>query len=111
MKITILFSIVLFSSQVFAEYKIPVADSQESSPPIITGKVISISGSSLTVLSNDKEIKVLINRNTQIFTVYGGYVFLSQICSSENIEIWYNNPTDNILNTAAAAIRVPRKCN
>ncbi len=102
--------LLLFPCFVLAEYKLPVADDQESSPPAITGNVKSINGNILIIESGSEEVSVFTNNDTHVFTVYGGFVLVSEICKHTEIEIWYKSPEENIKTTFAAAIRVPYKC-
>ena len=102
--------LLLFPCFAIAEYKVPIPDNLDSSPPGITGKVISVSGNVLNVESDGNEVSVLINSSTSIFTVYGGFVSLNQVCKHSDIEIWYANPDENMESAFAAAIRVPYKC-
>ena len=109
MKINILL-LLLLPSLVYAEYKVPLADDQQSSPPVISGPVLNVTGNTVTIKSEGKKVNVLTNGDTQIFTEYGGHVLINQICNLENIEIWYNHPNANIKTDIAIAIRVQRKC-
>ena len=93
-----------------AEYRVPSIDQRESSAPAIAGTVAKVSGNILIVASGGKEIPVLTNRDTHIFTAYGGLVLFGEICPGAAIDIWFRSPDANVKIAPAAAIRVPRTC-
>lgn len=93
-----------------AGYKIPSLDDRESSPPVISGEVLEIIGNILVVESRGEKVSVLTNSDTHIFSVYGGLVFLNEICERSNIAIWYHSPEANFRIASAVSIRVPSTC-
>ncbi len=101
---------LLFSGILYAGYDVPTIDQRESSPPTVSGEVLEIIGNILLVESRGREISVLTNSDTHIFTDYGGLVLLHEICERSNIAIWYQSPRANIKIAAAVSIRVPSTC-
>ncbi len=93
-----------------AGYEVPSIDNPVSSPPSLSGTVIKISGNIVIVASGGTEVSVLTNRQTHIFTFYGGLVLLDEICSDAGIEVWYARPEDNARIAPAASIRLPATC-
>lgn len=102
--------LLLFPSLVFAAYKVPVADDQQSSPPVISGSVLNVIDNTVTIEREGKEIEILTNSETHVFTEFGGHAFVNQICKHQNIEVWYNSPNANIKTDFAISIRIPKKC-
>ena len=101
---------LLFPCIVFAGYDVPTIDDRKTTPPMVSGKVLEIIGNVLLVESRGKEISVLTDSSTHIFTVYGGLVLLHEICARSNIAIWYQSPEANIRIASAVSIRVPNTC-
>ncbi len=101
---------LLFPAMLAAEYRVPSIDERESSAPVIAGKVAKVSGNILIVASGGKEIPVLTNPDTHIFTTYGGLAMFDEICPGAAIDIWFRSPDANVRIAPAAAIRVPWTC-
>ena len=101
---------LLLPAALAAEYRVPSIDERNSSAPVITGNVIEISGNILVVASGGGEVSVLTNRDTHIFTGYGGLVLLDEICPGAAIDIWFRSSDANVRIAPAAAIRVPGTC-
>ena len=106
----LLLAALLLPATVSAGYEIPSLDSPESSPPSLSGTVTKVSGNLVIVASGGDEISVLTNRQTHIFTYYGGLVLLEEICSDLGIEVWYARADDNARIAPAVSIRVPATC-
>lgn len=101
---------LLFPALLAAEYRVPSIDQRESSAPVITGRVIEVSGNLLIVASGGAEVSVLTNRDTHIFTSYGGLVLFDEICPGSALDIWFRSPDANVKISPAVAIRVPATC-
>ncbi|MDJ0776786.1 MAG: hypothetical protein QNJ85_02910 [Gammaproteobacteria bacterium] len=106
----LLLSVMLLPAIACAGYEVPSIDNPVSSPPSLSGTVIKISGNIVIVASGGTEVSVLTNRQTHIFTFYGGLVLLDEICSDAGIEVWYARPEDNARIAPAASIRLPATC-
>lgn len=101
---------LLLPAMLAAEYRVPSIDARESSAPAITGEVIEVSGNILIVASGGGEVSVLTNRDTHIFTDYGGLVRFEEICPGAAIDVWFRSPDANVRIAPAVAIRVPGTC-
>ncbi len=106
----VLIILLLLPCTALAQYKVPSADDRESSPPSVSGKVLDISGNIIIVESRGKEVSVLTNFDTHIFTSYGGIVYLHEICRNSRIDVWYASPDENPRIAYAVSIKVPETC-
>ena len=101
---------LLLPGVLLAEYKIPSADSREASTPQVSGRIVEISGNIIIVQKGSEEISVLTDFNTHIFTSYGGWLQLNELCSDSGIEVWYPAADANIRISTAVSIEVPQSC-
>lgn len=94
----------------FAEYRIPSADQREASPPLVSGRILEISGNIIIVQRGGEEVSVLTGFDTHIFTTYGGVLQLDELCDDSSIKVWYSRPDANARIATAVSIEVPRSC-
>lgn len=85
---------LLITSQVFASETciLPVPDGGDVAPtsPSITGKVIGVSRTSVSVrpYHSKKTFRISISDKTSLFTVYGGGISTSDLRIGQHVLIW-----------------------
>ena len=80
-------------------YILPVADGgAEPSPPSVEGRIAEVRDHDIVVELNEpsghapKKFEIRLGKNTDIFTIYGGYVSLSELATGQRVRVWLDRP-------------------
>jgi len=76
-------------------YVLPVPDGvREPSPPSLQGHIRQVGNREIVVIPSEtigrptQSVTVRIVENTQLFTVYGGYVSVSDLAEGQAVRVW-----------------------
>lgn len=98
MKILIVALLLTVTTICFSQdYIIPNADNNEQtpSPPSLDGTILKILPHKLVIKisdgksKNSKSITVKLNKKSELFTCYGGYVDPTELVVGQKVRVWY----------------------
>jgi len=95
--------LVLIATQIacaHGAYVLPVADggAREPSPPSIEGRIAQVDHGNVAIDLQElagkpaKQVTIRVDQDTEIFTVYGGYVSLSELAPGQRVRVWFQRP-------------------
>src|SRR5262249_54018233 len=87
------------SACVTQHYVLPVADgSVVPSPPSLEGRIASVSAQEIAVTPTGADpisssaIAIHLGEHTELFTIYGGQVKISELALGQRVRIWFRKP-------------------
>ena len=95
--------LILIATQIacaHGAYVLPVADggAREPSPPSIEGRIAQIDCGNVAIDLQEmagtpaKQVTIQLDQDTQLFTVYGGYVSPSELAPGQRVRVWFQRP-------------------